>query len=136
MKKLLQNEWFRKYGFFVSGLLLLFIGLLLIVDGKTSLPYRISFIIIAICGAIQVIATFISDKWKNTENLIKYSFIGSGYVLMGSAIWEHLVHGIIKVPIWGLVTIYFFFIVGFFTGIATVIDRIKGIKSRNSTNYG
>ncbi|MFE8700835.1 hypothetical protein ACFYKX_09430 [Cytobacillus sp. FJAT-54145] len=122
MDKLLQNESIRKYGFFIVGLLLSAIGTLVAFEGETSFIYKLAFMILSICGAIQVIATFIKDKWKSTEKIFKNSFTYSGYVLMTSVVWEHLVNGIIRVPIWGLVLCYLFVIAGLFIGVAKVME--------------
>ncbi|MED4019026.1 hypothetical protein [Sutcliffiella cohnii] len=134
MKNLLQNEKQMKMVYFIASLLLFSLGLFMVLETEARFLHKVAFTILAICGAIGVIATFIKDQWKNTRKIVKNSFAYSGFVLIIGVVWDHLVHDVIHVPNWGLVVSYIIVIAMILLGIMKLIEFIKE-KRRSENTY-
>ncbi|MED4014624.1 hypothetical protein [Sutcliffiella cohnii] len=129
MKSLLESEGFRKFVYFITGLVLFGLGLFILVNGEERILYKLAFAIVSICGGIQVVATFLKDSWKSSAKLLKNSFTYCGFIIIGSIVLDHLVYGTYTVPLWGLFVSYLFVVIVLLSWVFQVIDFMKRKKN-------
>lgn len=125
MRALLESKDARKYLYFITGLMLFSLGVFILFNGEERILYKLAFSIVAICGGIQVVATFLKDAWKRSAKLLKNSFTYCGFIIIGSIVWDHLVYGTYTVPLWGLIVSYLFVVIVLLTWIVQIIDFVK-----------
>lgn len=133
MKNLLESEGFRKFVYFITGLVLFGLGLFILVNGEERILYKLAFAIVSICGGIQVVATFLKDSWKSSAKLLKNSFTYCGFIIIGSIVLDHLVYGTYTVPLWGLIVSYLFVVIVLLIWIIQLIDFVKWKKVKSSS---